>query len=334
MRQRSVRSAWITLACAATLGGCATDYLTEPVTSEEALRLQNGTIAVEALPELDRFTYFGPVLGPNLLFVQSLEQSPPADGAYTFYGGCYTWVGPQNPVEGIHPGWVDAAGESRPWPPDPAMDVGPAAMVGRSSNSLTTLTPTSVMGLKERKRFELVSEWAARLTFTVQNVGDERVEAAPWINTAVPPGAVAAVPYQEGITEIWGWDEDSVARFRSILRPDEATGWAIVDLPAADWDRGIKVYLDSQPEIAVWRNGWWLHRSQRHDAGARLRTLGEGPVAMYIQPAGAGGEAPVIEAELYGAPASLPPYTSAATVETWRLIDSPEPDLSALSDWE
>jgi hypothetical protein len=332
--RRPVTLALALLGAALAAGGCATDHLAVPVTDDRALRLHNGEIAFEALPELDRLTYFGPVAGPNLLFVQLLETPPPADGAYTFYGGCYTWVAPQNPVAGAHPGWLDAEGASRPWPPDPAMDVGPADLVGRSSASITTQTPTSAMGLKERKRFELVDERTGRLVFTIQNLSDERATVAPWINTAVRPEAVAAVRYQEGITQVWGWDEDSISRFRSILRPDEPTGWALVDLQAAEWERGIKVYLDGAPEIAIWQDGWWLHRSQRHDGGARLRSLGEGPVAMYIEPSSGPDDAAVIEAELYGSVSDLPPFTSATTVEAWRLIEAPTPDLSLLSDWE
>ncbi|MEM1424697.1 MAG: hypothetical protein AAGH64_11940, partial [Planctomycetota bacterium] len=61
----------------------------------------------------------------------------------------------------------------------------------------------------------------------------------------------------------------------------------------------------------------------------RLTTLGEGAVAMYIQP-GTETDPWIIEAELYGPIVDIPAKGTHSASEFWTLIASPEPDTSVL----
>lgn len=292
----------------------------------DAQRVQGDAIAVEFRPSIDRFTYIGPVdkNGPNLVFVQHQHQKPAANEAYTFYGGCYTWIAPQaGPL-----GWRDATGAERAWPPDPAMDVGPATVERIGAEGFRITTPIGRTGLREIKELRIEGPSAAVLEFTVQNTTTGLVTAGPWVNTAVVPGSVIAVRMTPA-TDVWGWNEESIARFRSVMRFIDGTGWAIVEPDSAEWEGGIKVYLDAAPEIAIWREGYWLHRVQTARDDGRLRRVGEGPVALYIQPA-QGAEVAIVEAELYGRIADIPPMGSHAGTERWTVIPSATPDVSAL----
>lgn len=304
------------------VGGCATEVRTEPVTRPDAVLLVRDGLAVEYVKALDRYTFFGPQDGPNLLYVEGLDRAPAPDEAYTFYGGCYTWVGPQKK-------WVGPEGGVRDWPPDPAMDVGPGVVIGRGVDWFETRTPTSRLGLREVKRFEIAGRDRAGLSYTLENEGMGSVECAPWVNTAVGQGSVVAVRWAPGVTNVWGWNDEAVSRFRSVLEPKEGTGWAVVDLDKAVWEGGGKVWLDSAPEIAIWTDGYWLVRRVvgAVDA-ARLRAIGEGPVAMYIQPKGEW----IVEAELYGPAVELGPGRSVTTTEEWRVVKGGRGDVGELGE--
>ncbi len=307
---------------AAVVGGCATGAA--PI---DAVRVQGERIAVEFQPSIDRFTYIGPVdtAGPNLVFVQKQRQAPAADESYTFYGGCYTWIAPQNgPL-----GWRDAQGKERGWPPDPAMDTGPVRIERMGTTGLRMESPVNRMGLREVKEFRVKGPATGMLGFTVENTTAGLVTAGAWVNTAVAPGSVIAVRMTSA-TDVWGWNAESIARFRSVTRFIEGTGWALVEPDKADWDGGGKVYLDTTAEIAIWRDGWWLVRTQTTTDDGRLRAAGEGPVALYIQPA-TGSDPAIVEAELYGRLADIPPYGRNESAERWTVVKSATADVGALS---
>ena len=306
------------------LGSCASDS-----TRWDAVRVQGEELAVEFRPSIDRFTYIGPVdkAGPNLLFVQKQHDAPAPDESYTFFGGCYTWIAPQNAVGG-RLGWRDAQGAARGWPPDPAMDIGPTRVERISNHELRMESPVNRMGLREIKEFRIDGAATGSLDFRIQNTTDGIVTAGPWVNTAVAPGSVIAVRMTPQ-TPVWGWNDESVSRFRSLAAPVERSGWTIIEPDKADWDGGIKVYLDTPAEIAIWRDGYWLHRRQLNADDGRLRALGEGPVAVYIQPA-RGADVAIVEAELYGAIADIAPLADHTGTERWTLIPSATPDVWAL----
>lgn len=303
--------------------GCSSSPRTEPVTRNDAVLLSRDALAVEYVGDIDRYTWFGPDAGPNLLHIQGLDRTPAPDEAYTFWGGCYTWVGPQK-------GWAGPDGASREWPPDPAMDVGPGIVTGRGTDWFETRTPVNRLGLREVKRFTIEGADRARLSYTLENVADATVVCAPWINTAVGRGSVIALRYVEGRTPIWGWDDQTIARFKSIAQPIDGTDWVILDLARADWPGGGKVWLDTASEIAVWTDGHWLHRRVEGSIdGARLREVGEGSVAVYIQP-GKDGADWIVEAELYGRVVDLAPLRSVTMIEHWDVVLGGRHDVSGL----
>ena len=284
--------------------------------------------------DIDRLVSFRALGGPEMLFTQLLDQPAQPDEAYTFYGGAFTWTAPQNGDLG----WVGPDGSPRAWPPDPAMNIGPARITD-TVNALTTETPVSRLGLVERKTFAPVHN-GAEVSFTLANTLDRPVTAGTWINTAVHDDALVAVRLvgPDALASLRGWDRQAIDRFISIL-DRQGNGWAIVKLNEAAWDGGIKVYVPRTvgelPTIAVWRDGQWLVRTQRVTEAAtqtvgRRTTLGEGAVAMYIQPGD--DQSPwIIEAELYGPIVDIPANGEHGASETWRLIDAPDgPDTALL----
>lgn len=335
------------LAASGSLGGCAgSRNASSPVSHPEALRAQREGLAVEFLPQIDRVTYFGGSASKdaNLLHVVDLDRPRPTDGSYVFWGGCYTWVSPQK-APGADPaspmGWVADDGAKKDWPPDPAMDVGPVRRTSGGPGSFSVAGPEQRSGLQELKSFEVLAFDQARFAYTLVNRGSRTIPAGPWINTAASDQDVLAVRVPAGI-QVWGWDQRSVDAFMGALGPAGSRGgWRTLDLSGARWEGGIKVYLAAPSgvdmgavEIAVWRRDAraWMHRSLGPMSAAevkRLRDAGEGPVAVYIQPATKAGPA-IIEAELYGPIADLEPGAQTTAVERWRVIPGETADAGAL----
>lgn len=294
------------------------------------IRVERAGVVAEFTPAIDRYTHFGPAVagGPNMLHTVDLARGPAADGGYTFFGGAYSWIAPQKGDAG----WVDPSGKPRDWPPDPAMDIGPAPVVEASGKWFVSRGPVQRTGLLEEKTLRIVGSGEAELRCVIRNTSDKAVTAGPWLNSAVEPvGGVLAVRLGAG-SGIWGaMGENAVEKFRGAASASGDSGWFVLPLAQAKWDDGIKVYIDPgdrSAEIAVWREGWWLHRrviggtSADH---ARLKALGEGPVAVYINP-GLG----IVEAELYGPVATIAPGGFTAATESWRLIRCATPDAGCL----
>ena len=311
----------------APLSGCAGPIAGagDPLTHPDAVRLQDSGLAAEILPRLDRVTYFGPAGGPNMLFVTGLDREPDGGGGYTFYGGAYTWVSPQ----ADELGWRDEAGAERDWMLDTAMDRGPARVLRATDDEAVFLTPESRAGLRERKTLRLTGPRTAEFVYELENLTGEWLRRGTWTNTAV--GADWRIAVRLPNAEVWGWNDESIAQMRSLVA-QEHDGWARLDVGRGSWDGGGKTYLDSTPEIAIWTDGWWLHRRilEPVDAAA-LRAVDEGPVALYIDVPDAPGDTPVIEAELYGPLLEVPAYGSITTTETWTLIRSPGGTLEELT---
>lgn len=308
------------------LAGCGTNA---PI-----YQLRSNTLALDVRPDIDRAVSFRAIGGPEVLFTADLDEPAKPDEQYTFYGGAYSWTAPQNGDSG----WIGPDGALRAWPPDPAMDVGPAEVVRAKCTSLTLRNPENRLGLVEHKSFAL-TDAALTLTYILANEGDEARTAGTWINTAVHRDAVLAVRLDRtAANSLYGWNDESIDRFRSLARL-RADGWALLDLSNADWEGGIKVYVarpeGERPTIAIWHDGVWFQRVQRvteDDAGTvgRLKELGEGAVAVYIQPAPA-VETMIVEAELYGPIVDLGPGEVHEAMETWTIIPSRNgPDTSLL----
>ena len=317
-----VRSVAGLVVMGAGLGGCALGA--HVVHARETARVRGEGLEVQYRADIDRFTFIGPEDGPNLVFTQKTDQAPAKDEAYTFYGGGYTWIAPQNgPL-----GWRDAEGKERAWPPDPAMDIGPGKVERVDAMSMRIESPVGRTGLREVKAFGITGERTGTLAYALENTTNAMVTAGPWVNTAVAPGSVVAVRATAS-TEMWGWNDESIARLRTVMREVPGTGWSIVEPDKGTWDGGIKVYMEAPAEIAIWRDGWWLHRRQLSVDDGRLRAAGEGPVALYIQPA-KGADVAIVEAELYGRLADIPPYGRNLGEERWTVIQSATADVTVL----
>ena len=306
-------------------------------TRPDAVRMRRGQLVLEYSPDLDRLTYFGSNTGPNLLHTVDLDREPAEDGSYTFFGGGYSWIAPQR---GEH-GWQNEAGELQDWPPDPAIDAGPSRIVGRSGMSVSTENPVSREGLREEKTIRLASPHSAHVEFRLTNTADSTLRRTTWLNTAVQPGARIALKLREGdeVAQWYSSDDGAVERFSELIGETDERGWAIVDLRRATFDGGFKIYTDGPAEIAVWvpnpdwmrSGGYWLHRSLEtpltSEQRSELRSIGEGPAAVYLNP-GLG----LFEAELYGAVADLEPGASTSTTEVWTVYDAASPNTLLMRD--
>jgi hypothetical protein len=185
------------LAAAACLTGCrgagSSTFVVVPDTRdtvrENALRIDEQGLRLEYASDIDRVVYLGPIDGPNLLHTASLDQEPNADGGYTFFGGMYTWVSPQ----GGPNGWRDFAGEPSPWPPDPALDRGPASFTARTDESFTARSPADRAGLRQQTSIEITGPGRAEMHYRIVNTSEGTLARGTWVNTAVPPNAIIAV---------------------------------------------------------------------------------------------------------------------------------------------
>lgn len=287
-----------------------------------ASHLQTSRTSLSYDAHRDRIIAFGPTGGPNLLCVRELDTLPPADGSYTFFGGMYSWISPQG-------AWTDENGEPRDWPPDPAMDRGPATVVHHGRARLVAVGPPTRAGLVEQKWFELAGDRAgAVLDHRLHNPTDERRLGGIWINTAVKPGSVIAV--RDGSSDsfrIAGGDTSNALWARATTARD---GWLLIHTEGVEWsDLGadwFKFFADTAPAIAIWTDGYWLLRQARYSPTDRsLTSYGEAPVEVYINYG-----LQIFEAELLGPIASIPSGGVAQHVERWMIVPAAEPDPTVL----
>lgn len=317
-------STLVALACLISLTslGCSPAPIGSQFT--QTITAYNHTLTLS--PTIDRYTHFGPTSGPNFLNTRDLDApvitNPhhPDYNEYTFRGGCYTWVAPQN-------AWRTQTGELQNWPPDPAMDRGPANITNRTTDSITTITPVSRLGLSERKTFTLTPT-GGLLTYELINNAATPIEASPWINTAVTTSDRIALYMPPGTT-LRGWDAAAVSKIESILSPPTTHGWRILNLHAATWQGGTKVWIttpNGDATIAIWREGrWFIRTMDQDDPDNTLAAVSEGPVAVYIDPTDN-----LIEAELYAPITTIAPGSSFSVTEYWQVL--PHPSLHPTPD--
>ncbi len=351
------------VATSAMMSGCrgigSTAFVTMPTQEREtvregAVRIDAHGVRLEYAPDIDRVVFIGPIDeagdndGPNLVFVNAMEEEPDGDGGYTFFGGLYSWVSPQNGERG----WMGAEGERSPWPPDPAMDRGPTRIVQRSSDSLTAVSPVDRQGLQQTKSLRVTDGGEVEVAVTVRNVSEASKLRGVWLNTAVETGGVIAVKladapgvdaseasagWERGVA---AWNDDPASRLLDIASGPVAGSWTLIDTADATWQGGTKFFIDGATEIAVWSpakddegGGYWLHRRLVNPMSVGDRTVliehGEAPVAIYIDPAGLPSGA-LIEAELYSPMVELQPGDEVTQREVWRVIPAATADPAAL----
>ncbi len=333
MNERAVRIAALAVlgAMVAGAGGCKGSR----TSSRDAWRLERDGYALEVLGSVDRVTYFGPRKGPNVLLSKRLNEEPEIEGDYVFRGGVYSWVSPQDAPMG----WVDPLGDLRVWPPDPAMDVGPVRRTASASHELEMTGPVQLRGVREIKRVRLLPGGEAEHEFRIENERDFEVVAGPWLLSAAERRDVIAVRMPEG-SEVWAREAEWVDRLMEIATEPDERGWVLVNLSRARWEGAIKVFVNPPEgvpvELAVRREGFWHFRSLGvMDAGdvTRLKEVGEGPLALHIQPGRERGVETIIEAELYGPISTIAPGArSEPSVERWRLIKARGRKLDVLPD--
>lgn len=305
--------------------------LFESLARPDAVRIARGQLVVEYSPDIDRVVRIGMHRGPNLVHTVGLDGEPDGDGSYTFFGGGYTWVAPQSGELG----WRAENGELLSWPPDPAMDTGPARVVGRSVYGLVAENPESRDGIVQRKTFELTSPSELMLRYELRNTSDAVLRRAHWVNTAVAPNAVIALKMEDNgsVAQLYSDTAGGADIIGAYMTDRDQFGWSLIPLADLSFTDGIKIYTDGPAEIAVWvpnpdwllTRGFWLHRRlvlpmSLEDRNS-LRAIGEGPVAVYLHP---GLE--LFEAELYGPVLDIESGGIGVSSEIWTIYTAPTPD--------
>jgi hypothetical protein len=193
----------------------------QPEVREGALRIDVGGVSLEYSSEIDRIVALRPGERPNMLHVANMDVEPDPSGDYTFFGGAYFWVSPQDGPNG----WIDADGEPQAWPPDPAMDRGPTRITSRSDAGFSAVNPVDHAGLVQRKDVEIVGPGQIEVRYSLTNTSDQTLARGTWINTATPPNAVIALrlPNFDGAASMHGHVEDE-PRMPRELTADPAGG--------------------------------------------------------------------------------------------------------------
>lgn len=326
------RSAFFCLLAVAFLGvsglvGC------KAVPSGTSTTIQKDGLTLRYDTRRDRVVFVGLVDGPNLLEVRDLGKQPAADGSYTFFGGYYSWIAPQNR-------WRDESGDLKDWPPDPAMDVGPIEVVESMGDRLEAVGPTMRNGFVESKRFQVVDGSTITVRHAIRNGGTDAKERAIWTINAVPPGGIIAVR----ISSEDLFDEGPAIRVKNAageplrekvsreegdwILVDTGVNWPIADVPTDSF----KVFYEriAATQIAVWSSGYWFVRTGAPpDIFSSLQTAGEASVEVY-----ANFGMQLFEAELLSPFQKIAPGTQFVFEETWKIIQSARPDVDVLTAFE
>jgi len=301
--------------------------------NDPATTIQKDGLTLRYDANRDRVVFVGPWHGPNLLEVRDFDKQPASDGSYTFFGGYYSWIAPQNR-------WRDESGNLKDWPPDPAMDVGPNEVVESMGDRLEAVGPMMRSGLVESKRFQVVDGSTIAVRHALRNVGTEAKERAIWTINAVPLGGVIAVRISsEDI-----FDEGPAIRVKNAadepLRDkvsQEEGEWILVET-GFDWATSgmttdsFKVFYDrvAATQIAVWSNGYWFVRTGAPpDIFSSLQGVGESSVEVY-----ANFGMQLFEAELLSPLQMIEPGAQFVFEETWKIIPSAQPDVENLGVFE
>lgn len=252
---------------------------------------------------------------PNMLHTASLDQPPRSGEEYTFYGGHYSWIAPQA-------AWIDGDGALRNWPPDPAMDRGPMLVTRHTDRFLAVEGPVTRLGFREEKVIEILDQGVVGVEHQLTNETNTMRAGAVWSNTAVPPGAVIAVPKPADGTIIFDRDVETAQPLWEAIT-EEFGNWILIrtDRKAAEaaaaWGGELKVFIAAAPQIAVGHDGYWLvRRGWPWDDAGSLATVSEAPVEVYLN---FGLE--LFEAELLGPHVTLAPGESTTFSEVWFIFN-------------
>ena len=292
------------LSGAAAGGGCAGPSGT--------VRIGYGRTLVVYDPRIDRVVYFGRG-GPNALHVTADVYRPPTPGRYVFRGCAYTWIAPQSR-------WLKADGSRTKWPPEPLMDTGPAAVRRQTKTDLLLMGPCTWRNTRERKRFTVDTDESVGLDIALLPVGGREPdgELSIWSTTAVPPGAILAVP--KGKTRA---AKDALAAAWRAAATDDGP-WQLVD--TGKIAQAGKVFIDGPPVVAAWWKGQWFVRVGSDGPAAR-RSPENAVLEIYVA-----RDAGIIELEMI---APLRPVDAAGGnrwSETWRIIPAKAPTVADLAD--
>ena len=270
--------------------------------------LSGGQTVVLYDPAMDRAVYLGQSGGPNVLELSPDLYRPTTAYPYWFRGGSYTWLAPQSE-------WVQANGERRAWPPEPAMDSGPMSVRHADTRRLVMVGPRMRRNFHERKEVRLDDDGTLFLSVTLVPDGKTEGKVSIWSTTAVTRGAIVAIPKGTVRSD----NEEFAVAWKAAAR--ESGAWQVVDtekLAVAG-----KAFLDAAPVIASWRRGWWFARIGSDATSPRS---GQDAVIEVFVARDEG----VIELELIGPYREVTPDGRNTWSETWRLIQSDEPTTDAL----
>lgn len=308
------------------LAGCQRPSKTNP-----KQRIINAGLVAEYDSNRDRIVRFAPKgYRTNLLHTDNLEESPRLDGQYIFFGGAYSWIAPQS-------AWSDESGAGRAWPPDPAMDTGPALVTRHGLHEVRAVGPITRAGWQENKSIRMDGRGFLEVTHGLTNRADAPQRGGVWFIHAVRPGSHIAVLTPEG-----GWpaiglsDHPDAARAWEDMAKREGR-WTVIscDTPFGWWSEHgggeFKAYVPSDRVVAVHNRGRWLLRVGEpvEDPATEggWAAAGEASVEVYAN-YGLG----LFEAELLGAIDEVAPGETTEHRERWYLVQSMRPDLNALDE--
>lgn len=294
----------------------------------ETVRLENGTVALEATPQLGgrglRFSLQG---RDNLLKVGAEVATRPdpevsATAGDIGYLGHDVWLGPQSQWwtrQHANPARREAKAN---WPPDPYLAFATTRIVERSSERLVLEgVPSPVSGVQLRKTFALRSDRSDTVEVHVQarNIRDTPVAWDLWFNTRVPPSTRVYVPVASGQdVRVESPAEPSIG----VLSHRVQDGLFSLDrspLPDGMIARRGKVFL--QPS-AGWMAGFagdqlFIIRFTHQDR-SRIHPE-QGQVELYLNDAAEADEG-LLEMEVHAPYRTLQPGETMEAMELWTAL--------------
>jgi len=238
-----------------------------------------------------------------------LPQERQSQADFPRRGGVYTWLAPQSQ-------WIDpVTGHPRRWPPELAMDAGPTQVLAVDSRHLKLLGPPLASNVRQQVEWALHDDGSLQLAVCLLPAGEPAKPWSPWVITGVRSDTVVAV--RAGSVHF----KDSAYEVIWHRAVTERDGWLLVNL--RDIAIKGKVFLNSQPIIAAWRDGQWLVRVGQESSA--VRHADDAPVELYFDPAN-----DYFELEFVG---PYRPVTSDGAnqwIEQWHIVPTATPELRAI----
>lgn len=279
-----------------------------PITFDDAIRLENDHIRVDIAPSVGRIVWFSRPGADNLIWINNESELPGPDakpGEYIIYGGDKIWPAVQSM-------WKRATGNKGDWPPEGVIDGDPWKLIEASDHHCIIESAVSpAYGVKVRRT--IVIDPVAP-SVNIANVMT-RVEASIfpvhiWSVTQV-------VPPKYAMLDISG----------NRVRKDPEVVFFKSD---RDFGGGVNILLDGS--AVAWHD--------RHEGGNKIGTLGEWVAGIYedqiflqktyhhapgAYPDGSSAQLYVTdnytELELLTDQVHLQPEETLKNVVEWRLID-------------